>query len=1302
MRRLLSFNLLRVLLVVVLAAGLPVTSGAADYIKQIMLIGGSQSEVTGRMSSLKEEGWTLIDVDLNKGCGSGSDYIYLLYQSESTANNFDWGGYVTDFYISDAAGDIPDEITHNGRVYLLVPFEGGTDFVKSKSDLNRGAGGKTIHLYYTKEAFPDNRAVSNIEIKTGKDNATGAVVWNGTGTPADLNAGCGSGSEYIYMHVTTGTPLPLLSGKGTASNPYLIGSAADWVKFTQMIQDEQCTEQCFKLTADINVSAMAGTSANPFHGTFDGNGKTLSVNISSSEAGAAPFQYINGATIRDLTVTGTVRTSGNHASGLVGLCSGGNNAISGCFVSTNISAQTYAGGLVGHGGSSSLSIADSYYSGTISDFSNFAGGLLGWGDAMTLNMNNCLFKGGFVPSGNGKYHPIACKNSSKTVGAVTKLVFYLNTVSPTAADNYVIPDAQGLPVSQTFDSYHWSVGVIAADGQIYYSAPFTMTPTIGYGNNLTDSPFSRTEDYSLVQQIYTPEEIGYAGAITSISFRKGDFGAFSIEGIKVFMQHTEKNEFETWWMEPINDPFFPAYEGTISSAEGSEWATIILDRPFEYNAKSNLLISVYDPNPGCVTSATFQNHASSFARCCVLTCRDYSYLDDDDDFVIPFDMDLRTGECPGTYRMSGIAINWVNDIQLEISASSLFPRPVDLTVHEVTDQTATIGWKAPSGETGNALTGYACQYKKVGDATWSDETKISATTTSFVLTGLSAFTEYDFRVKAIYGSAESITLSTSFTTLRGTPYEWGFEDGLDGWERVHCNNLASNEQVDWSLYTGIRLQAKHEGNVGFQFYTNDRGPTDPQYLISPRFSGTDPMIVSFYYKSPSAYPETFQVGYSTTTNDIGAFTWGDVVTADYHSQWIYYKRAPFPVGTRYVAIKYISNIARLYIDDICFETYSSYAGPTDLVASDLTDHSAKLSWAKPGNAEGYSYQYKKQNESVWSSEVTVNANTVTLNNLSPNTGYNFRIRALFSGDNASNYVSISFMTEGPVESIPHYQDFENGMGGWRVLTSTDLTGIEEDQGNHYFEFDLGKNPHPDQYLISPRIDASTDLWITFRNRQKSDYVARFKVGYSEQATKEIDTDSWVWSDSFTSDANWQTCTFHLPANTQYVAIRWSAGYWLDVDDISIAPCGDQLTVTKAVFYGEEKYLASFYSKTLNYELPEGSVAYTVAEDGEEMVFLRIGDGDSRGIPAGTPVIIVADKEESDTADTKDILLVMRTDADVSARPGNILQASDTPVAVTDGKIGDKTVYVLGIRDGVPGFYPFAANEIPAGKAYILK
>ena len=120
------------------------------------------------------------------------------------------------------------------------------------------------------------------------------------------------------------------------------------------------------------------------------------------------------------------------------------------------------------------------------------------------------------------------------------------------------------------------------------------------------------------------------------------------------------------------------------------------------------------------------------------------------------------------------------------------------------------------------------------------------------------------------------------------------------------------------------------------------------------------------------------------------------------------------------------------------------------------------------------------------------------------------------------------------------------------------------------------------------------------------------------------------------------------------------------------------------------------------QLPVGTVAYTVVQDGDEWVFLRIGDRDSRVIPAGTPVIVVADMESSDTGNTKVLAMTLLSTADVSARPGNILQASDNPVAVSNGKIGDKTVYVLGVKDWVPGFYLFTGSEIPAGKVYILK
>ena len=1040
MRRQVSFILFRALLVVALTMGLHTSATATDFIKDVMLIGGSSSEVNNLKTNLTGEGWNVIDVDLNKGCGSGSDYIYLLYKSESNANNYNLG-YITDFYISDRQEDIPDVIMHNGLTYHLVSYDGSTDFKNSKGDLNRSVGGATIHLYYTKEVFHDNRTVSSIEFKTGKDNATGALGVNGNTTPGyDLNSG--AGGDFIYMHVSTSAATPV-----------------------------------------INV--------------------------------------------------------------------------------------------------------------TIGDESN-TGSLYG----LPLNLD---------------------------------------------------------------------------------------------------------KDYSFSQQILYPEEIGLTGTITAISFHRdrSNLGAFSMEGVRVYLQYTDRDSFSSNMdnLDGEREPISlrnPAYEGLFSAAEGSEWLTVTLNHPFEYDGHSNLLITVYDPTPGySAGSFGFTCHEVSAKRFYSLWCNAY-YINDNE--ALSFDAFFEFGSY--FYNPEDLCWTRVNDIRLCIVASSYLPRPLNPVLTDVTDKTATLSWDAPGGA-GNSITGYAYQYKKVSEAVWSDEARVSGSSTSVVLTGLSSFTDYDFRVKALYGNKESVTVSTSFTTLRGLPYEWGFENGYDGWERVNWYWGGDNETVNWLNYTGIRSRASHDGDLGFQFQSSSPGSDNPQYLISPPFSGTDPMIVSFYYRGGyMSYPEKFQVGYSTTTNELNAFIWGDVITMK--QRWAKYEDNTIPMGTRYVAIKYVTSYERFFIDDIFFDAYSSYAKPTNLSARDLTEQSATISWTSPGNVTGYVYQYRKLNDSTWSSEATVNATSVTLDNLPTNTGYLFRIKALYTGGNTSSYATLRFMTEVPKESIPHYQDFENGMGGWRVLMGFDNTGIETINSNNFFVFDT-PSASQNQYLISPLIDASTGIRFTFSYKSLSaGYHADFRVGYTTQASKDIDTDSWVWSKSLTSDNGWLTCTGNLPADTKYFAIKWEGPNSMAVDDISLVAWEDNLTVTKATFYGEEKYLASFYDKTLNYDLPEGSAAYTVAQDGSELVFLRIGDGNSRSIPAGTPVIVVADKESSDTSDTKNLSLTLSTGSEVSARPGNILLASDIPIAVTEGKIGDKTVYVLGVKNGVPGFYQFEGNEIPAGKAYILK
>ena len=192
----------KVLLFFTLLLSLAGVAQATDYIKDVMVVGGTSGEVSSMRTTLEAQGWTRIGQDLNDN--AGGDYIYLFYRPASSDDGVNHG-YITGFYISNAEGTAPDTQTYDGRTYLLVPFDGGSNFVGSKGDLNRGAGGATIHLYYTTDLFTDNRVVNSI---TFNDTRSGAVPVNGSGQGYDLNAGCGENSDYIYMHAGTTTALP--------------------------------------------------------------------------------------------------------------------------------------------------------------------------------------------------------------------------------------------------------------------------------------------------------------------------------------------------------------------------------------------------------------------------------------------------------------------------------------------------------------------------------------------------------------------------------------------------------------------------------------------------------------------------------------------------------------------------------------------------------------------------------------------------------------------------------------------------------------------------------------------------------------------------------------------------------------------------------------------------------------------------------------------------------------------------------------------------------------------------------------
>ncbi len=635
-------------------------------------------------------------------------------------------------------------------------------------------------------------------------------------------------------------------------------------------------------------------------------------------------------------------------------------------------------------------------------------------------------------------------------------------------------------------------------------------------------PFVMNKNYSLVQQIYTAEEIGMEGTITSIAFNYAGSAAFSMSGVQVYLKHTDKNKFDSQTDMVLVGAEDKVFEGTFS-ATGAGWATIKFDTPFEYDGNSNLLVCCFDP-----TSGSF---GTDYKFYCYFSNDDYKCHQAYSDNIVP---SLEVNNVSTSVRVTGRSM-----IRFNINPGT-FSKPDNLTLSSCTEEEATLTWTAP--ETDNTITGYGYQFKKASDADWSEE--VTTTGTSGTISGLTADTDYDFRVRTIYGSIKSSYQIFHFTTSTALPYEMGFEDGYGRWTMVDCN-VKFQETLDQIFGTGRRSQAARSGNVGFQFSSGD-GVTNPQYLISPRFAGNVAIRLSFYIRVATDIPETIYVGYSTTTNDKDAFAFDDAITYN-SSNWAKIEHI-FPANARYFAIKFTSNEYRMYIDDFSFEESSTYAKPTSIIYTNLSETEATLEWNSPVGTTGFAYQYKKTSDAAWSAVAALNTNTVTLSGLTPNTSYNFRVKALY-GNNASNYTPATFQTEANVVDLPYTDGFENGMGGWRIMDCEGLTRIIEMDNPHggTYAFRFYNSDH-DQYLHSPHFAGGVPMKVSFYYTNYENYHAAFLVGYTSSKTDNI---TWENNAVIASGGAWKLYETTVPAEAQYVVICClKEGNKLFLDDFS--------------------------------------------------------------------------------------------------------------------------------------------------------
>ena len=526
------------------------------------------------------------------------------------------------------------------------------------------------------------------------------------------------------------------------------------------------------------------------------------------------------------------------------------------------------------------------------------------------------------------------------------------------------------------------------------------TVTIGDGTSTGYyTPIGTYYNYSITEQLYTADEIGMAGTISSISFYYMGIAAKDLP-ITVYMANVDAEDLSTGISLAEAEEVF---EGTLSVPAEAGWVTINLDTPFTYDGTSNLLIGFKKTGPSTWFSGnTWQyTSAANMAR--------YSQTDSN-----PY----TTATVPATVT------NNRPNIQIEITPVSgpVCDNPETLVASNVTANSATLTWSGGSGT-------YNVEYKKSSDTEWTSLlTNTTATTTT--LSELTPGTSYQTRVQSVCeGDAVSGWKIVAFSTLFGIPLVEEFGTSIPtGWaqytgllESVMTGTPLTSSSYGWSFGTNNGVFDNHAR-------VNIYGTSCNKWLVMPSLLMEDNVQLSFDL-ALTAYSGTLSAPANTGTDDKfvvlistdNMTTWAILRQWDNAgSEYVYNNIACSAVGQN-VSIDLSSyagqNIAiafygestasnadnNLHIDNVSINYIPDCAKPTGLAASNVTAHEATISWTSEADV----WQIQVGDEEP----INVTTNPYTLTGLDAVTAYSVKVRTDCGSGNYSDWTNpVSFTT----------------------------------------------------------------------------------------------------------------------------------------------------------------------------------------------------------------------------------------------------------------------------------------------------
>jgi len=232
-----------------------------------------------------------------------------------------------------------------------------------------------------------------------------------------------------------GEPVEFAGGTGTVDDPYQIETAeqldavrndlsAHYVLNSDIVFNASDFSSSGQFYNDGKGWNPIGNSSEPFTGSLNGNGKTISgINLNADIMYAGLFGYISNATISDLCVEGDFTVESASSEAYVGSIAGYNNGgrITGCtnlstvsssLLSTTSSSIHYVGGVVGYN-KGTLTTCTNNQVLSCENIYSYLGGIAGMSTSTVSNCSNDAaingkeYVGGITGSGN-------CSNCENT------------------------------------------------------------------------------------------------------------------------------------------------------------------------------------------------------------------------------------------------------------------------------------------------------------------------------------------------------------------------------------------------------------------------------------------------------------------------------------------------------------------------------------------------------------------------------------------------------------------------------------------------------------------------------------------------------------------------------------------------------------------------------------------------------------------------------------------------------------------------------------------------------------------------